>query len=116
MTIQELSMLVERETLDLSIKAAKTLDHSDLAAAFAAKCEAWRKYTAILLGTVAGLESLVASQDAILDEIDAMASPAADDIADDPWVIDLSKALTSGVYEFTLTKDIIARERAGRDQ
>jgi hypothetical protein len=66
----------------------------------------------MLLGTVAGLEALVASQNATLDVYDAMARPADDNIADDPWIIDLG----AGLYEFDVNADIIARERAGRDQ
>jgi hypothetical protein len=116
MTIQELEMLVAKDTLELAIRAAKTRNPEDYLACYAGRYQALLRYAAMLLGTVAGLEALVASQNATLDVYDAMARPAEDNIADDPWIVDLSKALTSGVYEFTLTEDIIARERAGRDQ
>jgi hypothetical protein len=112
MTIQDVSMQVERETLELSIRAAKTLDKGDLAAAFAAKCVAWERKAAVLVGMVEGMAALLASQDAILDAYEDAALPADDGIADDPWIVDLG----AGLYEFDVNADIIARERAGRDQ
>jgi hypothetical protein len=102
MKINDIVMSIEKETAGLSVRAAQTQEPTDLVIAYATKCEAWRRWGAVLVG-------IVNAQSKLLKMAAGLAVPAADNIADDPWIRDLGR-------EFTIVADIAARERAGRDQ